>query len=132
MDGLYGDLERLTRINLMLEQLGSRGLNEPIANLKRISSVLVLPSCDLREAAERHAHELPRPLRLLLRGVGATTRDGRQLISYLLFESGYTRELIEMGYRDGLERRDHLEAFLFDESLERLDAPPYLRAELEH
>jgi hypothetical protein len=29
-----------------------------------------------------------------------------------MFESGYTRELIEMGYRDALGKRDELAAFL--------------------
>ena len=132
MDGLYGDLERITRINMILEQLGTGGLRGPIANLRRIDSMIVLPSEDIRNVAERHAHELPLPVRLLLKGLGATSRDGRQLISYLLFESGFTRELIDMGYKDGLAKRDELEAFLFDESMDSLEAPPYLRADLEH
>jgi len=132
MDGLYGDLERTTRINLILEQLGSRGLHEPIANLRRIDSMVILPSFDMRDAAGRHATELPLPLRLLLKGVGAGARDGRQLISYLLFESGFTRELIELGYEDGVSRREDLQAFLDDEAIPQLAAPEYLRAELEH
>jgi NTE family protein len=68
---------------------------------------------------------------LLLKGLGASRRDGRQLISYLLFESGFTRALIELGYRDGMDRRDHLEAFLFDRAVDTLDAPTYLRTDLE-
>ena len=132
MDGLYGDLERITRINLMLEQLGTEKLRDPIANLRRIDSLVVLPGRDIRQVAGDHAHELPRALRLLLQGVGAGSPDGRQLISYLLFESGFTRELIDMGYRDGHERRDHLATFLFDEAMDQLDAPPFLVAELEH
>lgn len=132
MDGLYGDLERITRINLILDQLGTTGLRGPIANLRRIDSMVVLPGEDIRNFAERHAGELPLPVRILLKGLGATSRDGRQLISYLLFESGFTRELIDMGYKDGMAKRDELEAFLFDESMESLEAPPYLRADLEH
>lgn len=132
MDGLYGDLERITRINMILDQLGTGQLAEPIANLKRIDSMVVLPSRDIRESAEDHAGELPFALRVLLKGLGATRRDGRQLISYLLFETGFTRELIDMGYRDGRERRGELEAFLFDEEMQPLEAPPYLRADLEH
>jgi NTE family protein len=132
MDGLYGDLERITRINMILDQLGTGQLTGPIANLRRIDSMVVLPSRDIRESAEDHAGELPFALRTLLRGLGATRRDGRQLVSYLLFETGFTRELIDLGYRDGRERRDELEAFLFDEEMQPLEAPSYLRADLEH
>jgi NTE family protein len=131
MDGLYGDLERVTRINMILEQLGADKLRGAIASLRRIDSMVVLPSQDIRDVAERHARELPLPLRFLLKGLGATSRDGRQLVSYLLFESGFTRDLIDLGYKDGVQRRDELEAFLFDETIDPLEAPPYLRADLE-
>ena len=132
MDGLYGDLERTTRINMLLEQLGTGGLSGPLANLRRIDSMIVLPSRDIREVAAEHAGELPWALRQLLRGIGASSRDGRQLISYLLFESGFTRALIDLGYQDGLSRRDALEAFIFDQNIDQLEAPNYVRADLEH
>ena len=44
--------------------------------------------------------------------MGAYNPGGRKLLSYLLFESGYTRELIRIGYRDAMERRDAIAAFL--------------------
>jgi NTE family protein len=131
MDGLYGDLERVTRINMIIEQLGREGLKGSLASLRRVDSVVVLPSRDIREVAGSHVTELPLALRLLLRGVGAGARDGRQLVSYLLFESGYTRELIDMGYRDGQSRRDDLWAFLYDDEIDPLEAPQFLRADLE-
>jgi NTE family protein len=130
MDGLYADLERITRINLMLEQLGTEKLKPPIATLRPLHTLVIVPKEDLREVAARHAHELPRPLRLLLRGLGALNRDGMQLVSYLLFESGFTRELIEMGYRDALAMEEDLRAFIFDQPMETLDAPMHLKLDL--
>ena len=61
---------------------------------------------------------MPRGLRALLRvigGRGATA--GSQLSSYLMFESGYTRELIELGYQDAMEARTTLLAFMKGEPL---------------
>jgi len=131
LDGLYADLERLTRINLIVEQLGTPDLKPPLATLRSLHTLIVVPKQDLREVAARHAAELPRALRLLLRGIGAMNRDGMQLVSYLLFESGFTRELIDMGYRDALTMEADLRAFLFDEPIETLDAPLHMKLDLE-
>ncbi len=118
MDGLYGDLEQATRINVIMEQLGEKTLEGPVANLRRLSTLIIVPKEDIRQVAERHVDELPRGVRLLLGGLGAMNKGGMQLISYLLFESGFTRELIEMGYRDALEMEHDLRAFLFDQTME--------------
>jgi NTE family protein len=114
MDGLYTDLEQANRINIIMEQLDDGDLDGPVANLRPLSTLIVVPSEDIREVAARHVDELPRGVRLLLRGLGASNKEGLQLISYLLFESGFTRELIDMGYRDALEMEDDLRAFMFD------------------
>ena len=122
MDGLYADLERISRINSIIEQLPDNSLNGAVSKLKVLETLIIVPKEDLRTVAERHAQELPRPIRLLLGGLGAMNRGGRQLISYLLFESGYTRELIDMGYNDAMEMEEDLRAFLSDQPTDTLDA----------
>lgn len=112
MDGLSQDLERLTRVNLILENQPTRTLDAGAAQLRYIDALIMLPSRDIREIAVRHAHEMPRPVRILMSGLGALNTGGRQLVSYLLFEMGYTRELIKLGYEDGLARREQIQAFL--------------------
>ncbi|MFL2545773.1 MAG: patatin-like phospholipase family protein [Candidatus Rariloculaceae bacterium] len=118
MDGLYTDLERATRINTIMEQLDGKKLDGPVANLRPLSTLIVVPKEDIRQVAARHIDELPRGVRLLLGGLGALNKGDLQLVSYLLFESGFTRELIEMGYRDALEMEDDLRAFLYDDTME--------------
>jgi NTE family protein len=48
----------------------------------------------------------------LLRTMGAGNSSGGTLLSYLLFEGAYTRELIALGYADALARREELRRFL--------------------
>ena len=132
LDGLYADLERLTRINLILGEVGTERIRSAVHDLRPIESLVIVPKVDLRQVAAEYVHELPRPVRALLNGVGAFSRGGMQLVSYLLFESGFTRELIAMGYRDAMAMEHELLAFLHDEPMTRLDAPAYLKERLEH
>jgi NTE family protein len=112
LDGLSSDLESLTRINLMLEQLPGRTLSGEFGALRHTEALIVLPSRDVRDIALRYVAEMPRSIRVLLRGLGALNYGGRQLLSYLLFESGYTRELIALGYADAMARKEELQDFL--------------------
>jgi NTE family protein len=131
MDGLYTDLERLSRTNRMLEQIGERKLEGTLATLRPLHTLVITPHQDLRSVAAEHVRELPRGVRLLLRGLGARSRSGMQLVSYLLFESGFTRALIDMGYRDAMAMEDELRAFLFDQPMATLYAPAHLKLELD-
>lgn len=115
MDGLSKDLERLTRLNLILDHLAVPKLEAGATTVRHIDALIMLPSQDIREIALRFCHEMPRPVRLLMNGLGVLNYGGRQFLSYLLFEQGYTRELIRLGYEDGLARRDEIRSFLAGE-----------------
>lgn len=112
MDGLSADLERLARLNQIVNDQPDRELNGDFEGLRSIDTMIIMPSQDIREIALRHLHEMPRPVRVLLRSLGALNYGGRQLVSYLLFESGYTRELIRLGYADAMLRRQQLSDFM--------------------
>ena len=99
MDQLHTDLEHIKMYN---ERPGVR----------HIDTLLINPTQDVSEIARRHRNELPASLRVLLRTVGANNSAGTQLLSYLLFERGYTRELIALGQRDARARADEIRAFL--------------------
>ena len=132
MDGVYTDLERIARINTILEKQKRKSLETPHGELRAVETLLLLPSQDIRSIAARHFQELPRSLRLLLRGLGAINPNGMQFVSYLLFESGFTSELIELGYRDAKREEEDIRAFIFDQPVGSLDAPGFIKEQIEH
>lgn len=110
-DNLDSDIERLSRINKTLSHMSEE--NRHKTGLKIIDVMQVQPSQDLREIASRYAYELPWTVRMLMRGVGGEDHDWR-LPSFLLFEAGFIRELIDLGYHDALAKKDEIIAFLGD------------------
>ncbi|MCY1518573.1 Patatin-like phospholipase [compost metagenome] len=121
IDSLEGDIELLERLNQMSRLIPSehhpRGLG-----LKPVEVLVISPSQPLDVIAARHRHELPAALRVFLRGPGATKASGAGVLSYLLFESGYCNELIELGYQDAMAQQAALSEFL------GLDRPPVVQA----
>jgi len=112
MDGLSSDLERLMRINEIVNEQPGRKLQGDVANLKAIDALIIYPSRDVRDIALRYIYEMPKSVRILLRMLGAMNYGGRQLVSYLLFESGYTQALMKLGYEDAVSRREELLNFM--------------------
>lgn len=112
MDSLYTDLERLERINQTYSHVPDRDFSEDMPDLRVIDTLVVAPSRDIREIAERHRHEFPHLVNVLLKRVGAHKADASQLISYLLFDGSFCRELIELGYRDGMAQQEEIRGFL--------------------
>jgi NTE family protein len=111
-DQIYGDLEQLERINTLVHAAPEATRGERV-----VETLMLAPSVDPREIAARHADEIPHGLRALLRVIGGRDPSGHQLSSYLTFEAGYTRALIELGYRDAMEARGALLAFMGGEKL---------------
>jgi NTE family protein len=101
MDQLHSDLERLS------------GFNEQ-PNAQRIEALVLTPSRDLGEIARRYRSELPSSIRALMRAMGASagSTSAPTLLSYLLFERGYTRELIALGLADARARAEEIRTFL--------------------
>jgi NTE family protein len=112
LDSLEVDLERLQRINRTLDIIPRDVLDNTRYPLRRVAFRVIRPSVDLEKIAAAHAGELPRTIRMLLRTVGGMNRNASTLLSYLLFERGYCRELIRLGYKDTMSRKDDLAAFL--------------------
>lgn len=109
IDSLESDIELLERLNHFSRLLPRQSDN---LGLSPVEVLVIAPSQPIDEIAARHRHELPAALRMFLRGPGATKTSGAGVLSYLLFEAGYCRELIELGRRDAMAKRDALCQFL--------------------
>ena len=112
LDNLDVDLERLQRMNNTIQLVPEDRLHCNDSPLRRVESLLISPSREISEMAEQHAHSLPRTIRLFYRAVGAMNRDGSALLSYLLFEKSFCRELIALGYQDTMPRSKEILQFL--------------------
>jgi NTE family protein len=115
MDQLNADLERIGRYN-------------ETNTARRIEFLVMTPSRDVNEIARRHSRELPRSLRALMRTLGANNAGNNTastlLLSYLLFERGFTRELIALGVEDARARADEIRAFLALENARQYRTAP--------
>jgi NTE family protein len=109
MDTMNASLERVNRYN-------------ESADMQPIDTLVIMPTRDVNEVARRHVNELPRALRTLLRALGAHNSPNSLLLSYLLFERGFTREMIEMGYEDAKARSGEIRDFLQLENARRFRA----------
>ena len=112
MDTLNADLARLNRINSTLKLVPDEKRSE--AGLQNIESLVIKPSKDLRFVTKAHVHEIPRSVQMLLRTLGGWGRDWR-MASYLLFESSYCSELIDLGYADGMNSEQEILQFFRDQ-----------------
>lgn len=120
MRSFDADVERAERINgtLALIPTAERARHRRDYPLRRVAVLALRPTRDIGRLAANEFERFPRPLRHLLRGIGATDQRGWDLLSYLAFEPSYVEALISLGYRDTLERRAELEAFLTAPSLD--------------
>ena len=102
LDSLELDSHVLERINTLTERLPEKDRDTKMIDLCRVA-----PMFDFSLIAQRHRNRFPRTLRYLFGGW--ITPD---MLSYLLFDGEYARELIEYGRKDGESYKDMVEEWL--------------------
>jgi NTE family protein len=108
MDSLDADIERMRRINHTITETKDKRVEYKDTSLRQIEYLMISPSRDIREIVARYVDNFPRSVRILLKGIGALTREGRPLMSYLMFDAPFCKELMELGYEDGMAAREQV------------------------
>ena len=80
--------------------------------MRTVETLVIRPSEPMDEIAIAHADELPSAMRRLMRRIGVLAPNGARVLSYLLFERGYCRHLMNMGFSDGMAQRARILDFL--------------------
>ena len=121
LDALDADVERMHRINITVSLLSEKARAQHPFKLRNIPLLAIRPSQDLGTLASEQFERFPAMLRYLLKGIGASSAKGWDLLSYLAFDKAYTQRLIELGYGDALAQHDEIKQFCTQENLEQSD-----------
>ena len=130
LDHLATDLEHLERLNQLLSdgQIDQFGI-EGCQKIRPLKTFVITPSVNLSDVAEHHQNQMPYLIHYFVSSLGRDSASCSDLMSYLLFTSKYTRDLIEIGYHDASERIDEIEDFLY--SSKEGDAEPSMAGATE-
>ncbi len=113
LDSLSVDIERLQRVNHTLSLIPEQ--NRSASHLRHIDLLVISPSERVDVLAMQHAHALPGTVKRLIQTMGtevrSTQKQGGALISYLLFESVYTRALMDLGRKDAQAKAREISDF---------------------
>lgn len=108
LDNLEQDVLIMERVNALIRRLPP----EELGNLRQIGLLVIRPSRDIGVLATQFEPKLPRAFRFLTRRFGTKRARSQDIVSALLFQSGYLRELYDLGVHDAEARAGEIERFL--------------------
>jgi NTE family protein len=113
LDGIFlesvdQDVARMERMNDVLRRVPP----EKRDGMRIVELMVMRPSRDLSKIAAEYEPRLPRPFRLLTRGLGTRETSTPDVLSMLMFQDDYAKRLIALGEQDAEARADELDRFL--------------------
>jgi NTE family protein len=108
LDNIDYNMDAINNINRNLEKLPPDCQRE--LPWKKIDLLYLHPNADLGKLADKKRMSMPFLLRYLMNAFG-TKGQSSDLLSFLLFEGDYCKEVIELGYDDVMRQRPQIELF---------------------
>lgn len=108
LDNLERDIEMINHMNNIARLLPAE--KEQHCSWRPVQTLHLRPSRNIAAIAQSHYHSIPMLLRLLLNFLGAKRHSG-DLLSFLLFEKEFTRELIKLGFDDTMAVQESIVTF---------------------
>jgi NTE family protein len=114
LDHLATDIDHLQRLNQRLNDghINRLGVDR-CQTIRPLGIFIISPSVNLSDLAQQHQKDMPYLIHYFVSSLGRGGASCSDLMSYLLFTSKYTRELVEFGYHDASERIHEIEDFLY-------------------
>lgn len=108
LDNIDHNIDSINNINCNLKKI------PPVCQeklpWKKIDTLYLHPNTDLGKLADKKRMVMPFLLRYLMNAFG-TKGQSNDLLSFLLFEGDYCKEVIELGYDDAMKQRSQIELF---------------------
>lgn len=108
LDNLDRDIEMVNRMNDIATLLSM--WQKRRSPWRPIQTVHFRPSRSMTSVVEKHYTAMPALLRYLLHVLGGKKKSG-DLLSFLLFEKEFTREIFDLGYKDTINNSTQVEQF---------------------
>lgn len=122
LDSLAMDVERMARVNQTVRLIPPEKRRGTA--LRHVDLLVICPSKSIDELAAEHVDALPLSVKSLMRTLGGGRHkvphgqtQGQALLSYLLFETPFTKALIDLGKADAKYRADEVLQFFGKDGL---------------
>lgn len=112
LDSMEADVERLETINESISKMPKEYRSTHFGSFKEIPILQLKPSRDLGELVPDVIRHFPPTLRYLLKGLGVSADEGKELISYLAFIGDCVNPLMQLGYQDTIHRSKEIDQFI--------------------
>lgn len=111
IDIIENDVDKALLINKLLQLIPADTADKDLAGLRPLQILNISPSEPVDEIAEKHLDSLPATVRRFLGNPDPNIEGGASLVSYLLFEAPFMRDLIRLGYKDAQSQAKQIEQF---------------------